>query len=316
VVNGDPANAHYQGQALGNLAAGSPAWQLQDLVNKWFLGLDHPTAGASYAGVSGSLFAPSGPSYADVFQGALGDCTVMASLAGTAARTTLVSSMFLDNGDWTMRFFQGGAPAYVTVDRQLPAGGGLYDHPSGGVLWAALAEKAYAQLNESGWLGTLAPGSDFYFALDNGNVSTIVTALAAFSGRPAVAFSTSSAEVATAMSQGKLVVLGTGDSTGNPHIEHNHAYAVVGYSPGADLPFTAFNPWGVYGDGGSIWGLFTANAAALQAYFFGGGWTGASARVGPAAEDLTAKVLEHPGAGQPSVAHDEATGPAPVGSVG
>ena len=47
VVNGNPANAHYQGQALGNLAAGSTATQLNDLVNKWFLGTDLPNPGNS-----------------------------------------------------------------------------------------------------------------------------------------------------------------------------------------------------------------------------------------------------------------------------
>ena len=69
VVNGNTANGRFQGQALGNLYAGSPGWQLQDLVNKWFLGQDHPTAGATYQAVGGYLFGASGPSYQDVFQG-------------------------------------------------------------------------------------------------------------------------------------------------------------------------------------------------------------------------------------------------------
>ena len=44
VVNGNIANAHYQGQSLGNLAAGDPASKLTELVDKWFLGMDHPAA--------------------------------------------------------------------------------------------------------------------------------------------------------------------------------------------------------------------------------------------------------------------------------
>ena len=47
VVNGNAANAHFQGQALGNLAAGSSASQLNKLVDKWFLGADHPAAYAT-----------------------------------------------------------------------------------------------------------------------------------------------------------------------------------------------------------------------------------------------------------------------------
>jgi hypothetical protein len=217
-------------------------------------------------------------------------------LAETAARTNLVSSMFTDDGDgtWTVRFFHNGAPVYVTVDNQLPAGGGLYDHPHNGVLWAALAEKAYAQLNESGWLGTLSPGSNSYQALDNGNLSTIVAALSAFTGRAASTFSTSSADLATAMSQGKLVVLATGDTTANSHIEHNHAYAVVGYTAGANQPFTLFNPWGINGgtgDGGVfIWGQFSADTPTVKANFYGGGWTSSANSLAAASQlDLDAR---------------------------
>src|SRR5207253_1888283 len=45
IANGDPANAHYQGAALGNLAAGSSGHQLSELVDKWFLGGDLPDLG-------------------------------------------------------------------------------------------------------------------------------------------------------------------------------------------------------------------------------------------------------------------------------
>ena len=43
VINGNVANANYQGQPLGNLAVGSTSTQFSDLVNKWFLGLDLPS---------------------------------------------------------------------------------------------------------------------------------------------------------------------------------------------------------------------------------------------------------------------------------
>ena len=93
VVNGDPANALFQGTALGNLQVGNPASQLQELVDKWFLGEDTPTidmqyisgSSASYALASGTLFGSGGPSYKDVFQGEEGDCWLLSVLAVTAA---------------------------------------------------------------------------------------------------------------------------------------------------------------------------------------------------------------------------------------
>jgi hypothetical protein len=283
----DAADLHYQGMNIGYIGVNSPSWKLQSLVNKWFLGMDHPTlatgAAGSYTAAYGSVFGAGGPKYTDIYQGGLGDCTYLASMAETAARTGAIGSMFTANGDntWTVRFYRNGSPAYVTVDNMLPGGGGLYDHPHNGVLWAALAEKALAQLNESGWLGTLVPGVNSYRALDNGSQATMVTALSALSGWSAsgITIATNGTNVAQAMAAGKLVVLGTGNSTGLANIEHNHAYAVVGYNASASLPFTVFNPWGDaggYDHGTFIWGQFTANGAALRAYFAMGAVAGAA----------------------------------------
>ena len=71
VVNGNPANATYQGQALGNLAVGSSATQLTNLINKWFFGTDHPTlcnTSLVYKSAAGSLF-PHTPSHNDEVPG-------------------------------------------------------------------------------------------------------------------------------------------------------------------------------------------------------------------------------------------------------
>ena len=87
VVNGNAANAKYQGQTLGNLAAGSTAAQLNKLVDKWFLGTDHPTlcnTSLVYRATSGSLFAHT-PSHSDEYQGQLGDCYFISAL-GTLGR--------------------------------------------------------------------------------------------------------------------------------------------------------------------------------------------------------------------------------------
>lgn len=158
VVNGNPANLHYQGQLLGNLASGSTAVQLQSLVGKWFLGTDHPgtacygitmgdvpggvqyTYSYDYALANGSLFID-GPSVTDAVQGNLGDCYFIASLGSIAeSNPNAIRDMIVDNGDgtFTVRFYSGdsgftsgsqcavkqfthGATAdYVTVDRMLP----------------------------------------------------------------------------------------------------------------------------------------------------------------------------------------------------
>ena len=96
VVLGSAANVSYAGQGLGNLAAGSSTVQLTNLVNKWFLGLDRPTASGTYRQVAGQLFV-SGAAYTDIRQGQVGDCYLVASLAEVALRnqsiiTTCLSS--------------------------------------------------------------------------------------------------------------------------------------------------------------------------------------------------------------------------------
>ena len=53
---------------------------------------------------------------------------------------------------YKVRFYNSsGAAEYVTVDTELPGGGDYYDQAANGVLWVALAEKAYAEANGAGW---------------------------------------------------------------------------------------------------------------------------------------------------------------------
>ena len=95
-IGGNAANATWTGGgaapvALGNLAIGSSAAQVNELVGKWFLGTDLPNStvlmnGAApftvtYAAVSRPLFAANGPNMNDVNQGYLGDCYLLSSLA-------------------------------------------------------------------------------------------------------------------------------------------------------------------------------------------------------------------------------------------
>jgi hypothetical protein len=189
VVNGNPANGSFQGQSLGDLWAGAPAGTLDELVQKWFYGADHPQTDADwtngnpleYAPAGGTLFDSSGvPSYNDIAQGFAADCYLMSSLGQVALQSpAVIQGMFTDNGDgtYTVRFFNDGVADYVTVDSELPvyanseylgqfvyAGYDQFGQTStvaGGtnVLWVALAEKAYAQLAEEGWSRGAAPNS-------------------------------------------------------------------------------------------------------------------------------------------------------------
>lgn len=244
--------------------------------------IDHPLASATYTVVNGSLFGPNGPVYTDVHQGAVGDCWLLASLAEVAARNPNdIRNMFtytgqtVQNGStvdlYSVRYFDSGNVArYVTVDNMLPQGGGLYDRVTGGVLWVALAEKAYAQANGKGYVTTSHLGVDSYSALDSGYPSW---ALQAITGKSASSFAINPTNIAAAWNAGKLIVLGTGATPASSYIVPGHAYAVVGYNPSSSMPFQEYNPWGTDSSGwalgrpNQIYGLFRANSTFMSKNF-------------------------------------------------
>jgi hypothetical protein len=257
VVYGNLANTEFQGHALGNLAAGSTATHLADLVDKWFLGQDHPVVagGLTYKQASGSLF-PHTPSYGDVVQGEVGDCYFLSTLAETALKNpSAITSMFIVNGDgtYTVRFYNNGKADYVTVDSQLPVTPqGMYWYANLGqnisskttVLWVALAEKAYVQMDESGWLradlgdygrqnnyNTISGGymTDALNQVDNKN-----TTFAAVSQNVFVA----------AFNSGSLITFGSMNAPHDKSVVGDHAYAVLSYNR-ATQQVTLFNPWGL-----------------------------------------------------------------------
>ncbi len=176
LVNGNAANAWWTGGAatsvaLGNLATGSSATKLQELIGKWFSGTDlpasavsmdgHPDFTISYSRVSAPLFGASGPSLSDVNQGYLGDCYLLAPLAEAASQDpAAITSMITDNGDGTygVRFYVNGAARYVTVNTQLADGGWEFNH--GANLWASLIEQAYAEAQAQGLITGNPPYAD------------------------------------------------------------------------------------------------------------------------------------------------------------
>jgi hypothetical protein len=182
LVNGNAANATWTGggaasTSLGNLAVGSSATQLAELIDKWFLGTDlpsstvvmsgYPTFSVSYAFSSSPLFGTSGPSMNDINQGYLGDCYVLACLAEVAHQDSgIISTMFTVNGNNTygVRYYVNGVAEYVTVDNELTD-----EFNTGTDIWASLAEKGYAQLQASGVVtGNTINYGDSWSTIGNG----------------------------------------------------------------------------------------------------------------------------------------------------
>ncbi|HEY1381223.1 MAG TPA: C2 family cysteine protease [Gemmataceae bacterium] len=255
VVDGDPANATYQGAPLGNIQAGASAAQFQKLVNKWFRGLDRPQAapGTTYQKAAGNLFV-NGPAVNDVRQGELSDCYFLAALSELAQdRPQAIKDMFTDNGDgtFTVRFFDGGTAKYVTVDRYLPtdsSGRLVYDgfgataSNTGNELWAALAEKAYAQLNQSGW--TEQDGTNRYAGIEDGYSDTVMMQATGGVAAWTSIIRATAAQLQTAAASGKPTVLNSRPTPGNGVVA-NHTYPVVGYDA-TTQKFNLYNPQGSF----------------------------------------------------------------------
>jgi hypothetical protein len=215
-----------------------------------------PNAISTAAFSSVPLFSPSGPTAADIHQGALNDCYLLAALGSVA--TTDPSLIYqtitdLGNGTYAVRIMHGKTAKYYDVDADLPTtyGGdpayaGLGDNS---VLWVALFEKAfaidrggsYAKLDTGGWMGNV------YTAL---GLTTKTVAANAY------------AKLAAALATGNAVTVSTNvrQSATSPLVP-NHAYTIESIqldAKGRLLSMTLRNPWGL--DGSAVGDEFTIGA--------------------------------------------------------
>ena len=271
VVNSNPANGVFKGQSAGNLAAGSSSTLLNNLVDKWFLGADEPVlagSGLSYQTVVGNLFNGT-PSRNDARQGQLGDCYCIASLASIADHNPdAVRNLFIDNSDgtYTVRFYPtaSGPADYVTVNRRLPAnssgqlqysGYGQSIASTATTVWIALAEKAYAQWNETGNEGR--DGTNRYSSIEGGWMSYVNAQVLGANSSNYAFSSTPKQTLVNAISAGRSVTLGTASST-TDGVVGGHAYVVTGYNSSTDT-FSLHNPWGTSHPSPLSWSQLQAN---------------------------------------------------------
>ncbi len=306
VVNGDPDNAHYQyvqpplqnyfvagstsiapgtfhSIPLGNLVAGSPAGQLQDLVNKWFLGMDVPSA---YRYVNGTYTlrnwgydssAPlfhNGMSFADIRQGATADGQFLASVAALVNQSPVVlASNIIDNGDgtFTVRFFNTqGTTSDVTVNRWLPedaSGKFVYANKGQSLgdasvnLWVPLYEKAFIEANASGKWGMGFAGNGYGMTIGVGTTPANLVAHLTGSGFVDSTFGNDSPlgnqagfsqfvdnrltnQVIVSLNAKNLGTFGSVVTIDGFTIVSGQTYALLDHDPVSGL-FTVFNPWGL-----------------------------------------------------------------------
>ena len=278
IIDGDPANQWFTGgdgtrAALGDLHAGDTDDHLQQLIDKWFLGKDEPMAKSDdrattfgYREAAGKLFV-GGPAATDLHQGDVGDCYWLAGLGAVARQDPQrIRNMFTDNGDgtYTVRLFHSGKAEYVTVDRRLPVDGhgklvfanqGTAASNTGAELWVPLAEKAYAQFNESGWTGqdgtnsyngvggALAAGAENDGGINGGSSGTAMTQITAAAVTARAIPGTTFADVRAAFDAGKAVTFSSVDDPVRGDVVSNHAYVMVGYDA-THHTVTLRNPWG------------------------------------------------------------------------
>jgi hypothetical protein len=279
VVGTNPANRMFQGKTAGNLSAGSSATLLNNLVDKWFLGADEPqigTAGLTYQTTIGNLFNGT-PSRGDARQGQLGDCYFIAAISAIADRNAnAVRDLFIDNGDgtYTVRFYYGvGAGTskvdYVTVNRRLPgysngtlgfSGYGQSVSSTATTLWIALAEKAYAQWNETGNEGR--DGTNRYSAIEGGWMSNVNAQVLGYNSTNSSFLNSSKQTLRSALSAQQAVTAGTLSNASTGGLYGSHAYIVTGYNSSTDT-FTLHNPWGVSHPAPLTWTQLQANCSSF-----------------------------------------------------
>ncbi|MFN9759225.1 MAG: C2 family cysteine protease [Pseudanabaena sp.] len=270
IANSDVANTV---SGIGNLSAGSTGNQMENLIGKWFLGTARPVTGYTYQYASGSLF-QNGTSANDIVQGAVGDCYYVATLASIAQeKPEYIQNMFTDNGDntFTVRFYNNGVADYVTVDRYLPTSGNYAAYAGWGggsvtstsnELWVALAEKAYAQLAESGWSRTYSgTQNSSYTAIEGGWMDTVIRQVTGLSATSQSVGNMTQTQLINLVNSNQILTAGFVYGAGYG-VVNGHAYTITSYNP-TNGTFHLRNPWGS-SDADVTWAQLMSLSAIMQ----------------------------------------------------
>jgi len=215
---------------------------------------------------SDPLFASAGPTAADVNQGCLGDCYLLATLSSVVSTDpALIEKDIVSDGNglYTVSF-GGSKPTEITVNTELPVwpDGQLAYAQLGqqNSLWVALMEKAYVQYAN--------PKADSYAAINGGWMSTAFSALG-IKSRTTQVFSSASnllTTLASDLKAGDFTTFGTDASLASDSpLIGGHAYEVSSVNTAADT-ITLRNPWG---DAVADDGLVTITAQQAFAAFCG-----------------------------------------------
>ena len=138
------------------------------------------------------------------------------------------------------------------------------------VLWVALAEKAYVQMNESGWLrsSTMGGGVNAYASIALGWFSVTVSQITARTSTTTSMTSTTGNDFntfKTAYDAGKFIGFASLSTPANTLIAGGHQYVAVGYDS-VSQSVILFNPWGLT-SGASKPGLVTMKWSTLATSF-------------------------------------------------
>jgi Calpain family cysteine protease/RTX calcium-binding nonapeptide repeat (4 copies)/Bacterial pre-peptidase C-terminal domain len=255
-------------------------------IDKWFKGTDRPPAsftptGGSevslqYAPLQGSLYGSDGEArIRHIDQGQFADCTPLAILGATFGSQTsdannrassVIQNMIEDNGDgtYTIRFYNGSSPEYVTVDNQVVTlNGQLYgartgdggvnsNNPNNAAIWVPLVEKAYAK-----WYQDSKGVANGYNGIGNtASLNEVFPGITGLSVKDSLVSSTPFDQIQSALSNGKFVTVGSNNeaeknssSLISGSSEGTHAYSVTNayVNPSGEQRIIVHNPWGFDG---------------------------------------------------------------------
>jgi hypothetical protein len=121
------------------------------------------------------------------------------------------------------------------------SGSGTRANDPNASLWIALAEKAYAQWNETGKAGR--DGTNRYAAIEGGWMGIVAAQVLGSNSTDYVLANAAKNTVVQSLTSGRAVTVGTKGSATAGGLVGGHAYVLAGYDAASDR-FTLRNPWG------------------------------------------------------------------------